>query len=96
MRDCDNIVALARELKVNWRLLYRWRAQADVGQQQQQKSETAQRESELQEEIARLKTALADKVLEVDFFKGALQKIETLRRQRELKGGGAFTTKSGK
>jgi hypothetical protein len=43
-----------------------------------------------------LNAAPADKTLEVDFFKGALQKIEALRRRRGANGAEAFTTKSGK
>ena len=39
------------------------------------------RESTLRKEVSQLKRLLADKTLEVDFFKGALQKVEA-RRQR--------------
>jgi hypothetical protein len=39
---------------------------------------------------------LADKTLELDFFKGALQKIEARRQQSEGSGEKASTTKSGK
>jgi hypothetical protein len=40
--------------------------------------------------------ALANKAMEVDFFRGALRKIEALRQKRARNGGEAFTTKSGK
>ena len=96
MKGCDNIVALARELKVHWRLLYRWKAAAESAATTRVQEQGVKREAELQAEIARLKTALADKTLELDFFRGALQKIEALRHKRVGTGEGAFTTKSGK
>ena len=39
---------------------------------------------------------LADKTLEVDFFKGALQKIEARRQRNSGSGEMASTTRSGK
>lgn len=92
MKNCDSVVALSRELKVHWRLLYHWKAAAEAARQQ---SEPEQREAALREEISALKIALADKAMEVDFFKGALQKIETLRQQHACNGGEASTTRSG-
>lgn len=44
------------------------------------------RESKLRKEVSQLKRLLADKAVEVDFFKGALQKVEA-RRQREENSG---------
>jgi hypothetical protein len=41
------------------------------------------RELEVRKEVVRLKRLLADKTLEVDFFKGALQKVEARRRNRD-------------
>jgi transposase-like protein len=96
MRSCENIGALAEELGVHRRLLYRWRDQlegVDSGDGQQREN---RREFMFRQENSQLKRALADKTLEVDFFKGALQKIEA-RRQRSTKcGEKASTTKSGK
>jgi|SRR2546421_12738234 transposase-like protein len=96
MRDCDNVVELGRELKVNWRLLYRWKDEAEAASAVESKTLAEGREVALREENAKLKTSLADKTLEVDFFKGALRKIEALRPKRAHAGGEAFTTKSGK
>jgi hypothetical protein len=53
------------------------------------------RERELRKEIRELKRVLADKTLEVDFFKGALQKVEARRRSSGSSGGRASTTESG-
>src|SRR5690242_20974780 len=47
-------------------------------------------------EIHRLKQLLAEKTLEVDFFKGALQKIEARRQKRGGTGERASTSRSEK
>ena len=96
MRACENIGALAQELGVHRRMLYKWRDQLesiDSGDGQPVKD---QRESVLRLENSQLKRALADKTLEVDFFKGALQKIEARRQRSKDSGEKASTTKSGK
>jgi transposase-like protein len=49
----------------------------------------------LEQQNRRLKRALAEKVLEVDFLQGALRNIEARRRQNIASGGKAFTPKSG-
>jgi transposase-like protein len=95
LKQSENIVELAKELGVHRRMLYRWRDQLDPvakGKSSPSKS----REDTLREEVSRLKRALADKTLEVDFFKGALQKIEARRQQQDVAGAKASTTKSGK
>jgi|SRR5580765_4552390 len=97
MKTCDNVVALSRELKVYWRSLYRWKAEAEKAATAARGPSAAEvREAALLEENAKLKAALADKTLEVDFFRGALRNIEALRPKRWRNGGEAFTTKSGK
>jgi hypothetical protein len=53
------------------------------------------RESTLRKEVSQLKRLLADKTLEVDFFKGALQKVEARRQRSDRSGEKASTTKSG-
>jgi hypothetical protein len=52
-------------------------------------------EKRVRAEIAELKRVLAEKTLEVDFFKGALQKIEARRQNTAGSGEKASTTKSG-
>lgn len=96
MKNCDNIVALSRELKVPWRLLYRWKAAAESAEAARRQSAPERREAALREENTKLKIALADRAMEVDFFKGALRKIEALQPKRARNGGEAFTTRSGK
>src|SRR5260370_35135590 len=46
-------------------------------------------------EIHRLKQLLAEKTLEVDFFKGALQKFEARRQRNSGSGEIACTTRTG-
>ena len=53
------------------------------------------RERELRKEIRELKRLLGEKALEVDFFKGALQKVEARRRSSSGSGAKASTTESG-
>ena len=53
------------------------------------------RESTLRKEVSLLKRLLAEKTLEVDFFKGALQKVEARRQKHGITGEKASTTKSG-
>jgi transposase-like protein len=48
------------------------------------------------DEVYQLKQVLADKTLELDFFKGALQKVEARRRQSGGSGAQGSTTKSKK
>ena len=46
-------------------------------------------------QLAKVKRLVADKTLEVDFFKGALQKVEARRQSNTQPGETASTTKSG-
>ena len=96
MKQCDDIVALSKELDVHRRLLYRWRDQLDPVDKGEWPPPQNSRESTLRKEVSRLKRVLADKTLELDFFKGALQKVEARRQQKDGSGAKASTTKSGK
>jgi transposase len=96
MKSCDSVVGLSLELKVHWRLLYHWKEAAEAAAAARMRQGPEYREAVLLKQISQLKMALADRAMEVDFFKGALRKIEALRQKRERNGGEAFTTKSGK
>ena len=96
LKQCDNIVALSRELGVHRRLLYRWRDQLDPIEASAESPPQNSRESTLRKEVHQLKRLLAEKTLEVDFFKGALQKVEARRQRKESFGETASTTKSKK
>ena len=95
MKQCDDIGALAKELNIHRRMLYRWRDQLDPVKKSEG-SPPNSGEARFRHQVDQLKRALAEKTLEVDFFKGALQKIEARRQQRDVTGAKASTTKSGK
>ncbi len=96
MKQCDNILALAAELDLDRRLMYKWRDQIDPVDKGEWPPPQNSRESMLRKEVSQLKRVLADKTVELDFFKGALQKVEARRQQSGVTGGKASTTKSGK
>jgi transposase len=96
MKQCNNIGALAEELDIHRRMLYRWRDQLDPAQKGKRPPQQHSSEARLRHKVTELKRALADKTLEVDFFKGALQKVEARRQQQDVTGAQASTTKSGK
>jgi transposase len=98
MKGCNNIARLAKELEVERKSLYLWREQLDPESVIKRKPgpPAKSREAELEKEVSQLKRVLADKTLELDFFKGALQKVEERRRQSKNSGGKTSTTTSGK
>ena len=96
LKNCDNIVALSEELGVHRRLLYQWRDRLDGVDNAEESPPGNSRESTLRQEINQLKRVLAEKTLEVDFFKGALQKVEARRQNSGTTGEKASTTKSKK
>ena len=93
-RTCMHIGRLCEELGVNPGTLRKWRKQMEA----RRESETAVVDGPgetLEQENRRLKRALAERVLEVDFLQGALRNIEARRRQNTVSGGKAFTPRSG-
>lgn len=97
MKSSEDVGALARELGVNRSQLYRWRNEA-LGRKPverpeswlQEKSEERQRRR-----IVELERLVARQALELDFFKGALLRIEENRRKRQQTSGKPSTSKSG-
>ena len=87
MRGGNNIVRLARELGVCRRVLYNWRDQLD----ESNAPPTRTRELMLRKQILRLKRLLANKTLEVDFFKHALQRVGARGYQKPNSGDSAST-----
>ena len=90
MKSSANITALAKELGLSRSALYKWKWQTEAGETGGYPGRN------LRKKIQELERVLAEKTLEVDFFKGALQKIEARRQKRGESGGTASTTKSGK
>jgi hypothetical protein len=93
MQEARNIGLLAKELGISVRTLYRWKDK-QLGREKKVR-EPVPREKKLEAEIQRLKQSLANRTLEVDFFRGALQKVEARRRKRGDSGARASTTRSG-
>ena len=93
LKSCDNIVALAQELGLHRRLLYKWRDQLEPLEHGQ---EPVPSTPEVRQQVRQLKRLLAEKTMEIDFFKGALQKIEARRRRSSNSGEKTSTTKFGK
>ena len=84
MKTCGNIHALARELKIERKLLYTWKYQFE-GRPEPRHANLGiavedRKEKQLREEIGKLKSALADKTLEIDFFKTALVRVKEGRQ----------------
>ena len=88
LKSCTSITALSKELGVHRTLLYKWRERSG------ERPLVDSGERKLRAEIAELKRVLAEKTLEVDFFKGALQKIEARRQSKAGSGEKASTKKS--
>ena len=96
METCDDVGELARELGVRPRCLYKWRKKLESIEPGQEASRPSTHASAHRKEIHRLKQLLAEKTLEVDFFRGALQKVEARRQKRDETGETASTNRSGK
>jgi transposase-like protein len=98
MKTCENIHELARELKIQRKLLYTWKYQFE-GRPEPRHANlgiTAEdrRDKQLREEITKLKSALADKTMENDFFRSALLKVKEGRQPSTETGASASTTSS--
>jgi transposase-like protein len=100
MKTCPNIHELARELKIERKLLYTWKYQfegrpeprhANLGITAEER-----KDKQLREEITKLKASLADKTLENDFFRSALLKVKEGRQRSTETGASASTTSSGR
>lgn len=94
LKRSDNVAALAVELGVNRRQLYRWRDQFEPVEDGQAPPESG-RERELRLQIVQLKRLVADQALETAFFRGALHKVAARRQPNRPAGETASTTKSG-
>jgi putative transposase len=94
MNACENILRLSRELGIHRRLLYKWRDQLEPTEAEGELPAQNSRESTLRKEVSKLKRLLADKTVEMDFFKSALQRVRARRQQNDVSGEKASTMKS--
>lgn len=88
----ENLAEVASDLGVDRRGLARWQEKLDPEMLRSDR----RREKALVTEVEQLKKALAEKVLVVDFLRGALHKVEARRRQSESIGEPGSTTRSRK
>lgn len=85
MKTCKNVSELSADLGLHRTQLYKWRRTMEAADDSQGPPANSQ-ERALRKEIRELKRVLGEKVLETDFFKGALQKVEA-RRQKSGETG---------
>ena len=85
---CENIEWLARELGVPRQTLYRWNEESERNAEEGEPIAEKSRE-------CRLKRLVANQALELDFFRGALQRIKAGRRESNGSGELASTATSG-
>jgi transposase-like protein len=95
MRTSTNISRLCQDLGIPRRTLYGW-LEAELAKAEKGQAKPKSREQEMEQEIVRLKEALADRSLDLDFFKGALQRIWERRPPSSVADASASTRKSGK
>jgi transposase len=96
MMTSPNIGELASELGVTRECLYKWRRKLDQIESSEESARPATHEAFYRKQVQQLKRMLAEKSMEVDFFKGALQKVEARRQRSNGSGERASTTRSGK
>ena len=100
MKICSSVTQLARQLGIRRKWLYHWRDEASGRVSKPRKAPAEPRpaatvQSGEKKRIAELEHLVARQALEIDFFKGALRRIEEKRRKREQTSGRPSTSKSG-
>jgi transposase len=98
LEKCTNVSALARELGIRRKWLYQWRdqarARAQAGASEAARTQEDKERAKLQRKIEELERLVGQQSLELDFFKGALRKVEARRQSNGATGGAASTSKS--
>ena len=94
LKSCASVTALAEELGVHRTVLYHWQRQKEPGEAGEVSRNSPVRE--LRKQVRDLKRLLGEKTLEVDFFRGALQKVEARRQGSSGSGGKESTPRSRK
>jgi transposase-like protein len=87
MGECKNILGLGRELGLDVKMMYQWKWKAEGRPRRHPPEFTTQATKgtdleALRRENGQLKRLLAEKTLEVDFFKGALQQVGARRQDQ--------------
>ena len=92
----ESVARVAREVDVHPRLLRAWVASARQAEGRASVPPVGGPYEKLRQENQQLKQALAEKLLEVDFFKGALQAVAARRQKQDKSGETASMPTSGK
>lgn len=98
MKGGANVRALARELGVPKSLLYWWKQRAE-GRLKPKQSDSAEdprdrRVRDLEKKVGELEGIIGKKTLELDFFAGALRRVEETRQKRGNSGERTSTPRS--
>ena len=101
MRECKNILGLGRELGLDVKMMYQWKWKQEGRPRRKPPELTTQAAKRtdleaLRRENGQLKRLLAEKALEVDFFKGALQQVGARRQDQSDRGETPSTDSWGK
>ena len=93
MEKCTNVTALARQLGIRRKWLYQWREQAlaAAGRGVEDKAEADK--EKLQRRVTELEQLVGRQAAELDFFKGALRRVEAQRQSSGTTGGAASTSR---
>jgi transposase-like protein len=98
MKTCQNVKALAKELGVARQQLYMWKQQAEGREKASEPGASEdprdRRIRELEKKVGDLQGYIGQKTLELDFFAGALRRIEESRQRKGKTGATASTPKS--
>jgi transposase len=97
MKGCQDVAGLAAELGINRCQLYRFQREA-LGRKPERRPAAWLKEKTEERQrlrIAELERLVAQQALELDFFKGALLRIEQNRRKQGSNSGKPSTSKSG-
>lgn len=92
MRGGESLESVARSLEVNRQDLYRWRRDVEKFGARAFPGVGQKREEE--KRIAELERKIGQQVLEIDFLKRALQRVDDERRLRAASFGASSTRKS--
>ena len=101
MRECKNILGLGRELGLDVKMMYQWKWKEEGRPRRQPPVLTTQAAKgtdleAIRRENAQLKRLLAERALELDFFKGALQQVGARRQDQSDHGETPSTGSWGK
>lgn len=92
LQTTASVSGLCLELGISRQLLYQWRDGAERDRERQLSGKLWR----MREENARLKKVVVEKTLEADFFKGAFEQVEALRRSSSESGATASSPRSGR